>query len=270
VTANAAVSQGLVRLDARFDRPLDFLPGQFAMLNLVGPAALVFGRPFSILASADGIVSFLYRVVGRGTAALRQLAPGDRLDCLGPFGRSFPVPAPAAPALLIAGGVGLPPLHAWLDRFGGPDDLAFFGGRDGGDVPWELLGDRWGVRVDDPGGVPERRAAWHGVVTGLAGERTAELSGPRTVLACGPVPLLRAAAELARRRDWPCWLSLEEHMGCGYGVCKGCVVPVLAPDQADGWRNATCCEDGPVFRADAIAWERYGVAAAAAAEEGRP
>jgi dihydroorotate dehydrogenase electron transfer subunit len=74
------------------------------------------------------------------------------------------------------------------------------------------------------------------------------------------VPLLKAAADLARAANWTCWLSLEEHMGCGYGVCKGCVVPLRAagPNGAD-WRNATCCDEGPVFRADTIAWERYGV-----------
>ena len=47
-------------------------------------------------------------------------------------------------------------------------------------------------------------------------------------------------------------------MGCGYGVCKGCVVPVRTDGPArDGWRNATCCEEGPVFPAARIAWDRY-------------
>ena len=257
VTANAAVSDGLLRLDARLDLPVDFHPGQFAMLNRVGRDALVFSRPFSILSAADQVVSFLYRVVGRGTAALAALVPGDRLNFLGPLGRPFPEPLPAAPAVLVAGGVGLPPLFAWWERHHGPDDVAYFGARDGRDVPWDLLGGDWAVSVDEPTGVPDLHTAWHGVVTALAAERTLTLSGPRSLMACGPVPLLKAAAELARERGWPCWLSLEEHMGCGYGVCKGCVVPVLAPEQESGWRNATCCDEGPVFRADAIAWDRY-------------
>ncbi|MBE0564470.1 MAG: hypothetical protein IH621_00810, partial [Krumholzibacteria bacterium] len=119
VTANLAVSAGLVRLDARLDRPVAFLPGQFAMLNVTGSGMLVFSRPFSILAADGPSVSFLYRVVGRGTAALRGLQPGNRLCFLGPLGRPFPGPAPAAPAVLVAGGVGLPPVHAWLERHGG-------------------------------------------------------------------------------------------------------------------------------------------------------
>jgi len=57
-------------------------------------------------------------------------------------------------------------------------------------------------------------------------------------------------------------------MGCGYGACKGCVIPVLtempaglapgdvvAPDDA-AWRNATCCQEGPVFNAEQIDWRR--------------
>ncbi len=258
VTANLPVSSGLLRLDAVLDRPVGFAPGQFAMLNLCGPGLLVFSRPFSILAADGATVSFLYRVVGRGTAALRDLRSGERLSFLGPLGRPFPGPTVGAPAVLIAGGVGLPPVHAWLERHGGPGDLACFGARDGTDVPWDLLADRWAVSVDSPDGVPDERGAWHGLVTDLADARSAELQGPRTLLACGPLPLLRAVARLAERRGWTAWLSLEEHMGCGYGVCKGCVVPVHDASADGGWRNSTCCDEGPVFRADTIAWERQG------------
>ena len=129
--------------------------------------------------------------------------------------------------------------------------------RDGADVPWTLLGDDWRVSVDRAVDVPSDRDAFHGLVTDLARARLTADGGPaRTVLACGPLPLLRAAAALAAERDWDCWLSLEEHMGCGYGVCKGCVVPVRDPGEA-GWRNATCCGDGPVFPAADILWDRH-------------
>lgn len=256
VVANAPVSRGLLRLDARLASPAGFEPGQFAMLNVVGPGQLVFSRPFSILAVEGDVVSFLYRVVGRGTAALEALGPGAPLTYLGPLGTPFPQPVPGVPAVLVAGGVGLPPVHAWLARWGREGDLAFFGGRDGADVPWSLLDDRWAVSVDQATDVPADRGAWHGVVTGLAAARTADLAGPRALLACGPLPLLKAAAALAAERGWACWLSLEEHMGCGYGVCKGCVIPVRDAQAEGGWRNATCCDEGPVFRATDIAWER--------------
>jgi len=254
--ANGLVSTGLWRLDVTLPRPVPFAPGQFAMINLTGPGQLVFRRPFSILGVDGTTISFLYRVVGRGTGAMAGLRPGDRLDCLAPLGVPFPEPGDA-PVVILAGGVGLPPLHAWFLTHGRPDDVACFGARDGGDVPWDLLDGRWHVSVDHHDNLPAGREAHHGLVTEAALAALGQLSGPRHVLACGPTPLLRAAADLARRHRWTCHVSLEEHMGCGYGVCKGCVVPVIS-DLEPGWRNATSCVEGPVFDAADLDWQRIG------------
>lgn len=256
VVANTAVSTGLLRLDVKLPRAVAFQPGQFAMINLTGPGQLVFRRPFSILAADGDQMSFLYRIVGRGTALLADLRPGDRLDCLAPLGRPFPAPdASTPPALILAGGVGLPPLHAWALAHARPADVLCFGTRDGGDVPWSLLDARWLVSVDRHERVPADRQARPGLVTDLALAHLQDHGGPHLVLACGPTPLLRAAARLAADRGWPCFVSLEEHMGCGYGVCKGCVVPVLTA-QEPGWRNATSCLEGPVFDAATLDWAR--------------
>ena len=272
VTANRPVSSGLLQLDLELDRPVTFQPGQFAMLNLPGAGSLVFSRPFSIYQADGPRVSFLYRVVGRGTGAMGALTPGEPMTFLGPLGRPFPGPTEGTPVVLIAGGVGLPPLAAWLDRQCGPateNIQAFFGARDGADVPWDLLADRWSVSVDEMREVPEGRRAWKGLVTELVASR-GDLAdgGPPMVLACGPTPLLKAAARLAAGRRWTCWLSLEEHMGCGYGVCKGCVVPVLDSARGPaGRRNATCCEEGPVFNAADLAWDGPAGDVSARAEE---
>ena len=262
VTANDVVSSGLRRLDVALPRAVPFAPGQFAMLNLSGAGRLVFRRPFSILAADGAAMSFLYRIVGRGTALLADVRPGDVVDCLAPLGHPFPRPdATTPPALVLAGGVGLPPLHAWHARWGRPDDILCFGGRDGADVPWTMLPDPWRISVDHDRDLAAGRTAFTGLVTQLAQEELARRAdpGPRLVLACGPTPLLRAAATLARERGWPCHVSLEEHMGCGYGVCKGCVVPVL-DDGPAGWRNAPSCTEGPVFDAADLDWARLGAA----------
>ncbi|MEN8006812.1 MAG: hypothetical protein ABFS42_07325 [Candidatus Krumholzibacteriota bacterium] len=259
VTANIPVSSGLHELSVDLDSPLTFQPGQFAMLNLAGDHSLVFSRPFSIYEAIDRRMSFLYRIVGRGTRALGALTAGAPLAFLGPLGRPFPQPEKDQAVVLIAGGVGLPPLAAWMDRHAGRSGLkidAFFGARDGADVPWDLLGDRWEVSVDSLRDIPEGRRPWQGLVTELAASREDIGGGKSTmVLACGPTPLLKAASRLAAERGWTCWLSLEEHMGCGYGVCKGCVVPVHDTSRGPGQvRNATCCEEGPVFNAADLAW----------------
>ena len=252
VTANALVSSAYYRLDCELDLPFTFLPGQFVMLNLPRPEGWTFSRPFSVLSSRGATVSVLYRVVGRGTAALAAQSVGARLDVLGPLGEPFPAPAPGGRVVLLGGGVGLPPVFAWRERWGRPVDRAFFGARDGGEVPWELLGDGWQVSVDRRDGLPPGREAFTGVVTALAAAELGQdhgRDGGVTVLACGPTALLRAAAAWARARGWDCRVSLEEHMGCGYGVCKGCVVSVR---DGDGVRNATCCGEGPVFAAERL------------------
>jgi len=279
VGANERVSSGLWRLEMELDTDIAFLPGQFAMLNLTGRHALVFSRPFSILAAAAGRLDVLYRIVGRGTAALAELARGDAVSVLAPLGTPFPPRRDDLPALLLGGGVGLPPVAAWLQRYGREGDRAWFGARDAADVPWDLLPAPWEVALDDATGLPSQRHAAAGLVTDVAAAaltsaaRTsaaqtsaaqtsaalgtaAPRAGSYQVMACGPLPMLRAAAALAAERGWPCWLSLEEHMGCGYGVCKGCVVPVRTASP-EGWRNATCCQEGPVFAAQDICWERH-------------
>lgn len=257
---NTQVSAGLVQLDMELPQPLSFLPGQFAMVNLAGDRSLVFSRPLSILAVSGNRLSFLYRVVGRGTSALADLRCGQEVTILGPLGRPFPSAEelPDTAAVLIAGGVGLPPLHNWLVRYGRPGDVGFFGGRDGNDIPWDLLDERWQVSVDHAVAIPADREARPGLVTACAAEHPLLADDrARVVLSCGPLPMLRAVARWAAERGWVCHVSLEEHMGCGYGVCKGCVVPVRLSD-GPGTRNATCCDEGPVFAAESIDWERYG------------
>ncbi len=253
VTGNEHVCSGLIRLSLALPREPGFVPGQFAMLNLPGPDAWTFGRPLSILDWQDGVVSFLYRVVGRGTAQLAALKPGDQVTFLGPLGTPFPTEFEGCKVVLVAGGVGLPPLFAWRHRFPGSTVAAYFGARNGEDVPWSLLGPDWQIGVEEfSDGSPEH--VRRGLVTDLleVDFPSSEASPDNVILACGPWPMLKAVHSLARERRWTCWLSLEEHMGCGYGACKGCVVPV---NDGDGrWRPATCCQEGPVFDAERLAW----------------
>jgi dihydroorotate dehydrogenase electron transfer subunit len=69
------------------------------------------------------------------------------------------------------------------------------------------------------------------------------------VYACGPTPMMRAAAALAREHGARCAVSLENPMACGFGVCLGCAAPLAAGGVA------LVCRDGPVFDAEAVDWE---------------
>jgi dihydroorotate dehydrogenase electron transfer subunit len=224
-------------------------PGQFVMVR--SPAAWdpLLPRAYSVY-HADpegGCIEILYRVAGRGTRALRRHEPGTFVHLWGPLGNSFRLPE-GDRVVLVAGGVGIPPLAFWAHRLHAlsvPMETVALVGAATEEV---LVGveqfRRAGalVRVSTDDGT----AGHHGYVTDLLPEF---LEGARaTVYACGPMPMLAAVARIAEAREAPAELALEAPMACGVGACLGCTVP----KRAGGY--ARVCTDGPVFPSSAIAW----------------
>jgi dihydroorotate dehydrogenase electron transfer subunit len=123
------------------------------------------------------------------------------------------------------------------------------------------LAEDWGVpsRLASGQGFP---GCFDGHVTQLADAYLATLDaqslGETQIAACGPTPMLRAAAAVAARYRLPAQLCLEEHMACGVGGCAGCVVPLATPA---GPAMARVCVDGPVFEARAVYPECFAAAA---------
>ena len=70
------------------------------------------------------------------------------------------------------------------------------------------------------------------------------------LFACGPTPMLKAVAALAREFSLPCQVSLETPMACGMGICFSCVTKVR--DGRGGWDYRRTCVEGPVFDAEKI------------------
>ena len=229
-------------------------PGQFVQLRVPGLEASALRRPFSICDAdpAAGTLAILYKRVGRGTAAMAPLAPGDGADLVGPLGRGFPLPPPDAAPLLVGGGYGVAPLY-FLARTilaGGRREIHLFvGGRTASDLL--LLDDFRALGVAVHPATNDGSLGAKGLVTApldgfLAGARRPVLS------ACGPAPMLRALDERALAGGFPAWLSLDRRMACGVGACCGCAQKVRGPDGA--MRVAMVCSDGPVFPRGAIVW----------------
>lgn len=228
-------------------------PGQFYMLRGNWGADPLLPRPMSILEEdgASGTVSFLIKVVGEGSRRLAQAHPGDPITGLGPLGKPFPLGsvAPGETALLVGGGVGVPPL-LFLARALVPAGVKVHflqGGRSADDL---LLLDEFRALGIEPVLATEdgSRGVKGFVTVPCAGALS---QGPRAVFACGPEGMLRAVGDLCKG-EVPCYLSLEARMGCGYGVCLGCVVSV---DEGEGPRYMKVCQDGPVFEAGVLRWE---------------
>jgi dihydroorotate dehydrogenase electron transfer subunit len=248
--------------------------GQFVHVRTGDWSGLVLRRPFTVNTAdpATGIVSIHFREVGRGTAWLAHLRPGERLDVLGPLGQGFQVDPRSRHLLLVAGGVGIADLRLLADEAlrDGRHVVLLFGARDASEVyPSSLLPDELEYVVATEDGSVGHRGLVTDLVTGY--EAWADQA-----FACGPVPMLRALAGLAAgrtkrlgvatlgrkrgagkpippgsaqaRRKAFLQVSMEQRMGCAVGACLGCVIwGVNGPQRV--------CREGPVFAADEIDWE---------------
>lgn len=232
-------------------------------------------RPLSIMRAADDWIEVLYKVVGEGLHLLTRKAPGDMVSLLGPIGQPFRLHHERSNALLIGGGVGIPPMIYIADemRKGSHDwhPLAILGSEI--PFPFDLRSSSLPVAGIDATvsstmplledwGVPARLTSLQGFagchdgyVTDLADRWLQNLDDAERdgveIFACGPTPMLRAVAELAARYDLPCQVSLEEFMACAVGGCAGCAVMIETPD---GPAMKRVCVDGPVFDAATVVW----------------
>ena len=250
------------------------VPGSFAHLSC--DAELPMRRPLSImLADATaGTIDILYKVVGAGLDKLSRQRVGTRLSLLGPIGRGFTASADRPRSLLIGGGVGIPPMIFLADALRRRTDarwqpLVLMGS----EIPFPFrarpstllipampAGVIAGMPLLEDWGVPSRLASlagfpgcYEGYVTALAEVWLAALEpqalAETAIYACGPTPMLKAVAGLARRYGVPAQVSLEEFMACAVGGCAGCAVPVLI-DGALTMKRV--CVDGPVFDANTV------------------
>lgn len=213
-------------------------------------------RAFSITALHPEGFDIIYRIEGRGTALLAKRAEGEMLDVLGPLGKPFEVQP--GPMIMVGGGVGVPPLAMLAQQEKSLDPSRKIDCAIGARTSHDLLcldkfaefGVPTGTATDDGS------AGIHGRVTQLLEDLLAQAEGEivrPTVYSCGPLPMLRAVAEICARLDIQCQVSLEENMPCGVGVCNGCVV--AARESGDDYgKYRRICVDGPVIPAHEIAW----------------
>jgi dihydroorotate dehydrogenase electron transfer subunit len=222
-------------------------PGQFVMIRGAWGRDPLLPRAFSLLAvGPGGTADILAKTVGRGTALLERALPGAEVDVLGPLGSSFPEPEAETTDLLVAGGVGLPPLYMQAalaaDRRRVARSEMIYGGRGATDLVLltEMRGMGLGLFLTTEDGT----VGMQGLVTRALQARLEHHRGsPVRVMGCGPNAMLWAVARIARDQGVPCFISLEEQMACGIGVCLGCAVPA----RSRPYRYV--CSNGPVFDA---------------------
>ena len=261
VHANEPIAGGYFLLSLELpENPPAWHPGQFAMISTGLGHDPLLRRPYSIYNPYDprepkSPLQIFYKIYGRGSAVLAAARPGDELSCLFPLGRGFaPEMKPGQQLALVAGGAGVASLHplAAAELKAGRKPLLLFGARNAQEAeagsPTTALGVETQISTDD--GSTGRR----GLVSDLLDDTLAERgAGNFVVCACGPTPMMKATAEVARTHGATCYLALESTMACGFGVCVGCVIGVRVPGQDKPAYKKTCI-DGPVMNADEIIW----------------
>ena len=243
-------------------------PGQFVHVRVPALDASSMRRPVSVCDadSAAGVLTLVFKIVGRGTAALATVREGDRVDLMGPLGNGFPRPPAGAEVLLVGGGYGVAPLfflaREVLDGRDGRDGRGgihlFVGGRTKEDLL--LLDDFRALGVDVRPATDDGSLGTKGLVTAPLDAWFAARGGadhPATeanpvLFACGPAPMLRAIDERAQARGLEAWLSLDRRMLCGVGACLGCTQVVR---DGDATATVRVCADGPVFPRGRIVWD---------------
>jgi dihydroorotate dehydrogenase electron transfer subunit len=308
VVANVAICREHFRLILRLDAFPATEPGQFVQLScrdlgsdfnpvhmvdwepgrsggaegaeLLSPLAML-RRPFSLAGRRDlnggGVeLEIIHRVVGVGTDWLSHVQLGDALYLLGPLGNRFDLPKQDELAVLVGGGVGIPPMIYLAARLAGRRAVAFAGALTRDLLPLTILDGNSTPAEPVPvieefarHGIPtvittdDGSYGFRGFVTQALEEFLAPTGSPRSrviLYTCGPEPMMKRVADIALRRGIDCQIAVERAMACGMGTCQSCCIRVKKPDRnqpplvGNDWAYRLACTDGPVFRAAELLW----------------
>lgn len=256
VLQNIAVQPGIYEMTiAAPEIAKSATPGQFVMVRPIYRSFEPFlNRPFGIsdIDAAKGTINILYIVVGRGTDLMSEMQQGDDVFLVGPVGNGFTVIPEQKNVVLAAGGMGIAPLlplakvlrNAGINVYGlmGASKAAALVGTDN----WQEAGVQVQIATDD-GSVGKQ-----GFVTALLEDLLVK-EKIDFIYCCGPTPMMARTVEIAEKHGVPIEVSLEKRMGCGIGVCMGCICKLK---QADGSvKQYRVCYDGPVFRGEEVVFD---------------
>lgn len=220
--------------------------GQFIGIYPENKAHLL-PRPISIceVDKEKNALRVVYRIAGAGTAEFSAWEAGQEAELLGVLGNGFPVTQGTGKrVVLMGGGIGIPPMLQLAKelRASGTEAVIVLGYRDNQLFLKEDLEKYGTIYIATEDG----SAGTKGNVLTVMEEKQIEAD---VIMACGPMPMLRAIKAYAEERQIDAYISLEERMACGVGACLGCVCKTTHKDAHSHVNNARICTDGPVFDA---------------------
>lgn len=248
ILQQSALGANLFRMELHLPRICRMArSGQF--LHIACGEENLLRRPISICDTnvASGRMTIVYEAKGVGTRWLSHRKTGEPIDVLGPLGNGFDIEALGDAPVLIGGGIGVPPMLMTAKACAGRGAYVrmIAGARDREHVILEADFSLFSPTICTDDGSYGR----HGFVTDALRELLPTASG---IAACGPKPMLRAVAQLAKSAGLPCQISMEERMGCGIGACLVCACALQGKDGSTKYGHV--CKDGPVFQAEEVQW----------------
>jgi dihydroorotate dehydrogenase electron transfer subunit len=247
-------------------------PGQFVNVRCGEHRDHILRRPFSVYrvhkrGGWASTIEIVFDIRGPGTQYLSMLRGHSIVDLVGPLGRGFALPKRRAHCLLVGGGIGATPLFFLADelRNEGHRVDVILGARTTGLLLNAIEARRLAsvCRTTTEDGSSGDR----GRVTDILSE-TMDRCETEVVYSCGPHPMLAAVSRICVEHKVPIQVAVEELMGCGYGVCMTCVIPLRRPARKvspaprgatdpdeDSVYYARSCTDGPVFNGASVVWD---------------
>ena len=214
--------------------------GEFVDIGIPG---FYLRRPLSICDKEDGKLTVVYKVVGEGTKVLSEMGVGAELEVLTGLGRGFDPEACESRALLVGGGLGVPPLYLLAKELKalGKKVTAVLGFNKADEI---ILAEEFKSVCDEVViSTADGSVGVKGFVTDAIRQMAGQ-AGHDYFYTCGPMVMMKAVCAALEGRGEA---SLEERMGCGAGFCYGCSIQTK-----NGPRRV--CKDGPVFKKEELVW----------------
>ena len=238
VTKNEALTPLIYEMHLAGDVSGVTCAGQFVEIALDG---LYLRRPISVCNYEEGELTLIYKVVGKGTDLMSQMAEGTQLDVLTGLGNGFNIEHECKKPLLVGGVVGVPPLYRLTRDLiaRGKDVTVVLGFNTEAEIFYAEKFEEAGAKVIIA--TADGSVGIKGFVTNAIAESGVEAD---YFYSCGPLPMLKA---LCQSLEIDGEVSLEERMGCGFGICMGCSIQTTK-----GAKRV--CKEGPVFKKEEVIW----------------
>ena len=237
IIENIALTESVYQMVLKGDTSAITAPGQFVNIQIEG---MYLRRPISVCDLAENTLTIIYKTVGKGTAAMAAMQPGEKLDVLTGLGNGYDLTVSGDKPVLLGGGVGVPPMYLLAKQLiaQGKKVRVILGFNTQTEIFYEDAFKALGAEVTVT------------TVDGSYGTKGFVTDALKNMdytyfYTCGPEPMLKAVYKTAVTSGQ---MSFEKRMGCGFGACMGCSCKTIT-----GYKRI--CKEGPVMRKEEILWE---------------